>query len=101
MGNGLTSECSDRYSLTKEMSSVTIVGFFIPVSSLKVFGHSIHFERKRIYLGKSIQTLQNDTSLVQTIAGKKIGKSILEVPDTGTRVLNNTKPFLSSSIVIF
>ena len=27
------------------------------------------------------------------------GKSILEVPDTGTRVLDNTKPFLSSSIV--
>ena len=34
--------------------------FFIPVSSLKVFGHSIHSER-RIYLGKSIQALQNDT----------------------------------------
>ena len=29
------------------------------------------------------------------------GKSILEVPDTGTRVLDNTKPFLSSSIVSF
>ena len=28
--------------------------FFIPVSSLKVFGHSIHSERSRIYLGKSI-----------------------------------------------
>ena len=38
-----------------------IVGFFIPVSSLKVFGHSIHSERRRIYLGKSIQALQNDT----------------------------------------
>ena len=37
------------------------VGFFIPVSSLKVFGHSIHSERRRIYLGKSIQALQNDT----------------------------------------
>ena len=28
-----------------------------------------------------------------------LGKSILQVPDTGTRVLDNTKPFLSSSIV--
>ena len=28
-----------------------IVGFFIPVSSLEVFGHSIHSER-RIYVGK-------------------------------------------------
>ena len=38
-----------------------IVGFFIPVNSLKVFGHSIHSERRIIYLGKSIQALQNDT----------------------------------------
>ena len=35
--------------------------FFIPVSSLKVFGHSIRSERRMIYLGKSIQALQNDT----------------------------------------
>ena len=41
-----------------------IVGFFIPVSSLKVFGHSIHSERRRIYLGKSIQALQNDTIII-------------------------------------
>ena len=41
--------------------AVIIVGFFIPVSSLKVFGHSIHSERKMIYLGKSTQALQNDT----------------------------------------
>ena len=38
-----------------------IVGFFISVSSLKVFGHSIHSERRMIYPGKSIQALQNDT----------------------------------------
>ena len=30
-----------------------------------------------------------------------VGKSILQVPDTGTRVLDNTKPFLRSSIVSF
>ena len=41
-----------------------VVGFFIPVSSLKVFGHSIHSERRRIYLGKSIQALQNDTIII-------------------------------------
>ena len=29
------------------------------------------------------------------------GKSILQVPDTGTRVLDNTTPFLHSSIVSF
>ena len=29
------------------------------------------------------------------------GKSILQVPDTGTRVLDNTRPFLCSSIVSF
>ena len=32
---------------------------------------------------------------------KYIGKSILQVPDTGTRVLDNTRPFLCSSIVSF
>ena len=30
-----------------------------------------------------------------------LGKSILQVPDTGTRVLDNTRPFLCSSIVSF
>ena len=29
------------------------------------------------------------------------GKSILQVPDTGTRVLDNTRPFLRSRIVSF
>ena len=29
------------------------------------------------------------------------GKSILQVPDTGTQVLANTRPFLCSSIVSF
>ena len=43
------------------------MGFFIPVSSLKVFGHSIHSERRRIYLGKSIQALQNDTIIIMNI----------------------------------
>ena len=30
-----------------------------------------------------------------------LGKSILQVPNTGTRVLDNTRPFLCSSIVSF
>ena len=30
-----------------------------------------------------------------------LGKSILQVPDTGTRVLDNTRPFLRSSIESF
>ena len=30
-----------------------------------------------------------------------VGKSILQVPDTGTRVLDNTRPFLRSSIESF
>ena len=32
---------------------------------------------------------------------RKFGKSILQVPDTGTRVLDNTRPFLDSSIESF
>ena len=35
------------------------------------------------------------------IGRKKKGKSILQVPDTGTRVLDNTGPFLRSSILSF
>ena len=48
----------------QKLISVIIVGFFIPVSSLKVFGRSIHSERRRIYLGKSIQALQNDIIII-------------------------------------
>ena len=36
-----------------------------------------------------------------TTQNKKVGKSILQVPDTGTRVLDNTRPFLCSSIASF
>ena len=42
-------------------------GIFIPVSSLKVFGHSIHSERRRICLGKPIQALQNDTIIISWV----------------------------------
>ena len=35
------------------------------------------------------------------LALRHLGKSILQVPDTGTRVLANTGPFLHSSIVSF
>ena len=45
---------------------IFIVGFFILVSSLKVFGHSIHSERRRIYLGKS-KALQNDTIIISWV----------------------------------
>ena len=34
-------------------------------------------------------------------ASKMFGKSKLQVPDTGTRVLDNTRSFLCSSIVSF
>ena len=47
-----------------DYATTTIVGFFISVSSLKVFGHSIHSERRRIYPGKSIEALQNDTIII-------------------------------------
>ena len=50
----------------------TIVGFFISVSSLKVFGHSIHSERRSIYLGKSIQALQSDTIIISWVFSFRI-----------------------------
>ena len=39
--------------------------------------------------------------LLITTSKEDIGKSILQVPDTGTGVLDNTRPFLCSSIVNF
>ena len=42
---------------------------------------------------------KNCSDLVYTHSS--MGKSILQVPDTGTRVLDNTIPFLCSSIVSF
>ena len=54
------SGCTKLRSKILEHGIIIIVGVFIPVSSLKVFGHSIHSERRRIYPGKSIQALQNE-----------------------------------------
>ena len=39
-------------------------GIFISVSAFNDFCHSIHSERRRICLGKSMQTLQNDTIII-------------------------------------
>ena len=57
----IQSDRSQTYTTFSTSNIATTVGFFIPVSSLKVFGHSIHSERRMIYRGKSIQALQNDT----------------------------------------
>ena len=48
------------------------MGFFISVSSLKVFGHSIRSERRRIYPGKSIQALQNNTIIISWLFSSRI-----------------------------
>ena len=42
-----------------------------------------------------------NTNHFDTTYNKRDGKSILQVPDTGTRVLDNTTLFLRSSIVSF
>ena len=49
------------------------------------------------YFNTSVSCLQH----VHNEGGTVFGKSILQVPDTGTRVLDNTRPFLCSSIVSF
>ena len=70
-----------------------IVAFSIPVSPLKVFDHSIHSERTKIYLGKSIQTLQkkalsyHDYSVSATTSQLCSGKTL-------------KKLFLFSSILV-
>ena len=45
--------------------------------------------------------LVDNLGLLIPFCYKTNGKRILEVPDTGTRVLDNTRPFLCSSIVSF
>ena len=55
--------------------------------------HTGLFEILTIKVGIGVK---NNSSVVL-----RFGKSILEVPDTGTWVLDNTRPFLHSSIVSF
>ena len=58
----ITDKCKNVYAFVCEYGGIflilfqiaIIVRFFISVSSLEVFGHSIHSERRRIYLGKSM-----------------------------------------------
>ena len=59
-------------------SARIIVGFFIPVSSLKVFGHSIYSERRMISLGKSIQALQNDTITIWCVCSFRVIQPLLQ-----------------------
>ena len=63
----MTAQIGKRLTLRlsrRENRKASIVGFFIHVSSLEVFGHSIYSERRRIYVGKLIQALQNDTIII-------------------------------------
>ena len=48
-----------------------------------------------------IKYLANGNHIEALKLRSTFGKSILQVPDTGTRVLDNTRPFLRSSIVSF
>ena len=69
LGSWVRSSTAECLIITLHLaySQLIIVGIFIPVSSLKVFGHSIHSEKRRIYLGKSIQALQNDTIIISWV----------------------------------
>ena len=52
-------------------TEITIVGFFfIPVSSSKFFGHSIHSERMRNYVGD--QAFQNDTVIISWLVSFRV-----------------------------
>ena len=61
-----------QYASTDKNKKIPLVGFFISVSSLKVFGHSIHSERRRIYPGKSIQALQNSNIIISWLFSFRI-----------------------------
>ena len=51
--------------------------------------------------GKLLKESHDNFTTIPDIQETVYGKSILQVPDTGTRVLGNTRPFLRSSIVSF
>ena len=63
----VTVNVEDPNSLINSLIYSLIEGFLIPVSSLKVFGHFTHSERRMIYLGKSIKPLQNDTIVISCL----------------------------------
>ena len=113
-----------KYNLGKYEFSVVPRALFVPDGSLH------HMENKS-ELMKILESLPKDNSIQEakvmdstsdSLLGKDSssstvpdvnisllrhrclgsdGKSILQVPDTGTRVLDNTRPFLRSSIVSF
>ena len=74
------------YTLNLENSSVVLI------ERLR-FAHCTPQQRK---WQKNTMRLQWQIS-----HSRAIGKGILQVPDTGTQVLDNTKPFWCSSIVCF
>ena len=76
--------------------------FFISVSSLKVFGHSIHSERRRIYQEKSMQALQNDTKLsyhdysVSGSSSQRCSGTLLKLLRLFSSIFVHSKTFRSS-----
>ena len=54
---------------------------------------------KSIVLSFNLRLLRENHFAI--LKDRYLGKSILQVPDTGTRILDNTKPFWCSSIVCF
>ena len=86
------------FTVTLQLNLFSVTVTNADTGSLK----SLHtfLEKKRKKQNKTKQkTKQNKTK--QNKTKKNTGKSILQVPDTGTRVLDNTRPFLCSSIVSF
>ena len=75
-----------------------LYGSHAPPSALIGYKLSV-FLNLAVCMISSWQLHQCDLAVV--VYGCRYGKSILQVPDTGTRVLNNTRLFLRSSIVSF
>ena len=64
-------------------------------------GHDrkVHFYKLICYWWREYKSNNLDFLNQSELSIKKTGKSILQVPDTGTWVLDNARPFLCSSIV--
>ena len=69
----------------------------IPVHSKQTIYGNLHVH----YLKTAQLIIYRKTASLIQILKSFSAKSILQVPDTGTRVLDNTRPFLRSSIVSF
>ena len=89
-----------KYTTNHRQWQVCIPIAYMYYSNILYFYTKCETHRQKQHMNFPVVTVCRKTKKGKRIL-KKNGKSILQVPDTGTWVLDNTKPFLCSSIVNF